>query len=562
MAAYDYIIVGAGSAGCVLANRLSADPACQVLLLEAGGSDLHPFIRMPSAFSLPMNMPRFNWFYHADPSATLQGRALHCPRGKVLGGSSSINGMVWVRGHPGDFDHWHSLGAEGWRYADVLPYFKKSETVTWDDADPTYRGTEGPLTVSRGARANPLYDLLVTAAAQAGFATSDDLNGYQQEGFGPFDMSVQQGVRCSTARAYLQPIRQRRNLTIRTQVQVTRVTFDGHTATGVEFRQGRTRHVASSTTRVILSAGAIGSPQLLQLSGVGPAELLRRHNIPVVHDATEVGANLQDHLEVYCQQATTSPYSLNRQLGLLSKGWIGARWLLQQSGLGATNHFESGGFIRSGYDAGRPDIQYHFLPAAISYDGRAPAEGNGFQLHTGPMQSRSRGSVTIISANAEDHPRIDFNYMAEEHDWQVFRQAIRTARQLFSQSALADVADAEIQPGAQCQTDQQLDAFIASQAESAYHPCGTCRMGSDEQAVVDPTGQVKGVDGLMVVDASIFPQITNGNLNAPTIMVAEKIAAGLTGETLPPESPPVYQPKQHSAGQNQPEQQTTSAPGE
>ena len=524
----------------MLANRLSEQSNCQVLLVEAGGSDFHPFIRMPSAFSLPMNSKRFNWFYHAQPSSALAGRALHCPRGKVIGGSSSINGMVWLRGNRQDFDRWQTLGAAGWSYRDVLPYFKKSERAP-ANLDPSFRGTEGALTVTRGSMSNPLYEAFIAASVEAGFDRSEDLNGHQQEGFGEFEMSVENGIRCSSARAYLRPILKRPNLKVLKNTCVARVLFDGNQARGIRLSRRGTVQELTASTEVILSAGAIGSPQLLQLSGVGNSDHLKRLGIATVMHSPEVGENLQDHLEVYLQQACSPKESLNRQLGLISKGLIGARWMLTQGGLGATNHFEAGGFATSTH-APWPDIQYHFLPAAISYDGRARADSPGFQLHTGPMKSPSRGSVTVCSPDPSVHPRIDFNYMSQDYDWQTFREAIEIGRSIIAQPALAQYthkyAAGELQPGADISTRQEIDEFVRHNAESAYHPCGTCRMGDDEAAVVDSEGCVRGTERLRVIDASIFPEIPNGNLNAPTIMVAEKLADVILGRRLPPESVP------------------------
>ncbi len=539
----DYIIVGAGSAGCVLANRLSEDPGSSVLLIEAGGSDAHPFVRMPSAFSLPVTSPRFNWLFESEPQPGLGGRRLACPRGRVLGGSSSINGMVYVRGHPEDFQRWAALGAEGWSYADVLPYFRKAERlsgVALGSGASAYRGHEGPLTVTRGRKANPLYDALLEAAAAAGYGLSEDLNGYRQEAFGDFEMTVAGGVRMSTARAYLAPAKSRRNLRVARGGLATRVLFDGNGAAGVELRRGRQLSRLSARREVILAAGAIGSPQLLMLSGIGPEAELERHGIPLRQASPDVGANLMDHLELYFQQACTRPVSLNRHLGLISKGAIGARWLLDRGGLGATNHFEAGGFLRSAAGVPWPDIQMHFLPAAVRYDGKVAAPGDGFQLHLGPMQSPSRGRVRLQSADPTAAPSIDFNYMSDPEDWRVFRAALRFGRELFAQAPFDTYRGDELAPGPAADSDHAIDEFVRTHAESAYHPCGTCRMGTDAEAVVDPEGRVQGVPRLRVVDASIFPHITNGNLNAPTIMAAEKVAAAMTDCRLAPDPRPYY----------------------
>jgi len=486
---------------------------------------------MPSAFSLPMNNPRFNWFFESEPEPGLDGRRLHCPRGKVLGGSSSINGMVYVRGHPLDFERWRDLGADGWGYADVLPYFRKAERVAGTQS-PEYRGHEGPLGITRGKKANPLYDTFLTACDEAGYGLSEDLNGYRQEGFGDLEMTVDRGVRCSTARAYLSPAKRRANLTVLSGAQACRIRISAGRAAGVEYQRDGSAGFVGARREVLVAAGAIGSPQLLLLSGIGAEEELAPYGIPVERNLPGVGRNLMDHLEVYFQQACVKPVSLNRWLNPVGKGLIGARWLLDRSGLGTTNHFEVGGFIRSRAGVLWPDIQFHFLPAAVSYDGRSLAAADGFQVHVGPMLSPSRGAVRLRSADPLDKPRISFNYLSSDDDWVVFRSAIRHAREIFAQTAFDGFRGEALSLEDAADDDASIDAFIRGNAESAYHPCGTCRMGGDADAVVDPECRVHGLEGLRVIDASVFPHITNGNLNAPTIMLAEKVADMIRGERL------------------------------
>ncbi|WP_299982290.1 choline dehydrogenase [uncultured Ruegeria sp.] len=522
----DFVIVGAGSAGCAMAYRLS-EAGASVLVIEHGGTDAGPFIQMPAALSYPMNMSRYDWGYKSEPEPHLNNRRLACPRGKVIGGSSSINGMVYVRGHARDFDTWADMGADGWSFADVLPYYKRMET--WHDGghggDHTWRGSDGPLHVSRGPRENPLFKAFVDAGQQAGYEVTDDYNGEKQEGFGPMEQTVWKGRRWSAANAYLKPALKRDNCDI-IRGLAARVIIENGRATGVELVRGGKREVIRARREVVLAASSINSPKLLMLSGVGPAAQLAEHGIEVVADRHGVGANLQDHLELYIQQASLQPITLYKHWNLISKGLIGAQWLFTKTGLGASNQFESAAFIRSNPGVEYPDIQYHFLPIAVRYDGQAAAEGHGFQAHVGPMRSPSRGAVTLRSARAEDAPVIRFNYMSHDSDWADFRTCIRLTREIFGQDAFKPFAGKEIQPGKAVQTDEELDAFIAEHAESAYHPCGTCRMGraDDKNAVVDPQGRVIGVDGLRVADSSIFPQITNGNLNAPSIMVGEKIS--------------------------------------
>jgi choline dehydrogenase len=531
----DYVIVGAGSAGCALAYRLS-EAGHRVLVIEHGGTDMGPFIQMPAALSYPMNMSLYDWGYKSEPEQHLGGRELVCPRGKVIGGSSSINGMVYVRGHAGDYNHWAESGARGWSYADVLPYFKRMET--WHDGghggDPDWRGTDGPLHISRGPRDNPLHDAFVEAGRQAGYPVTGDYNGQQQEGFGPMEMTVWKGRRWSAANAYLRPALKRDTCDV-IRALARRIVIEEGRATGVEVERGGKVEVIRANREVIVSASSLNSPKLLMLSGIGPAVHLAEHGIDVVADRPGVGQNLQDHLEVYMQMACSQPITLYKYWNLLGKGLVGAQWLFTKTGLGASNQFESAAFIRSDKGVEYPDIQYHFLPMAVRYDGQAAAEGHGFQAHVGPMRSPSRGNVSLRSSDPKAAPKILFNYMSTEQDWEDFRKCIRLTREIFSQDAFKPFVKHEIQPGNELQSDDEIDSFIREHAESAYHPCGTCKMGAedDPMAVVDPECRVIGVDGLRVADSSIFPRITNGNLNGPSIMTGEKAADHILGRRLP-----------------------------
>ncbi len=530
MTAADYIVVGAGSGGCAVAWRL-AEAGHSVLVVEPGGSDAGPFIQMPGALSYPMNMARYDWGYHTEPEPHLGGRRLACPRGRVLGGSSSINGMVYVRGHACDYDHWAEMGADGWRFADVLPYFQRMEN--WQGGPPdAWRGHGGPLHVSRGARANPLFDAFIAAGQQAGYPATADYNGARQEGFGAMEATIHRGQRWSAARAYLRPALATGRAAL-VRGEVARVSFDAaQRATGVVLRDGR---ALQARAEVVLAASSLNTPKLLMLSGIGPGAELAAHGISPRADRAGVGRNLQDHLELYLQYAARQPITLARYWSPWGKAWVGAQWLLARRGPGASNQFEACAFIRSRAGVAYPDIQYHFLPIAVRYDGQAVAAGHGFQTHVGPMRSASRGQVTLASADPSAAPRIRFNYLSTAQDWADFRRCIRLTRELMAQPAFAPYLDHEIQPGADAQDDAALDGFIRDHVESAYHPCGTARMGraDDPGAVVDPQGRVIGVDGLRVADSSIFPRITNGNLNAPSIMVGEKIADHILGRRLP-----------------------------
>ena len=535
----DFIIVGAGSAGCAMAYRLSEEASNKVLVIEYGGTDAGPLIQMPAALSYPMNMKTYDWGFQSEPEPHLGNRRLATPRGKVIGGSSSINGMVYVRGHARDFDHWEESGAKGWSYADVLPYYKRQEN--WHDGghggDPNWRGTDGPLHVTRGPRENPLFQAFVDAGKQAGYEVTGDYNGEKQEGFGPMEQTVWNGRRWSAANAYLKPALKRPNVEI-IRAFARKIVIEDGKAVGVEIERGGKIEVVRASREVIISASSINSPKLLMLSGIGPAEHLKSHGIDVVADRAGVGQNLQDHLEMYIQQASLQPITLYKHWNLFSKALIGAQWLFTKTGLGASNQFESAAFIRSKAGVDYPDIQYHFLPIAVRYDGQAAAEGHGFQAHVGPMRSPSRGQITLKSADPKDAPRIFFNYMSTDQDWEDFRRCIRLTREIFGQNAFKPYAGKEIQPGSAYQSDAELDEVIKEHAESAYHPCGTCKMGAadDPMAVVDPEMRVIGVDNLRLADSSVFPRITNGNLNAPSIMVGEKASDHILGKEMLPRS--------------------------
>ncbi len=539
---YDYIIVGGGSAGCALANRLSADPATKVLVLEAGRPDWiwDVFIHMPAALTMVIGNRFYDWKYFSEPEPFMGGRRVSHGRGKVLGGSSSINGMIFQRGNPMDLERWAAdPGMKDWDYAHCLPYFKKMESCL-AGAD-EWRGGDGPLILERGPARNPLFGAFFAAAQQAGYPITKDVNGFQQEGFARFDRNIHKGRRWSAARAYLHPVKNRPNLTVQCLAHVNKVLFEGTTAVGVEYQRfGRTHRVRAN--EVILSGGAINTPQLLQLSGVGNAKELAALGIDVVKDLPGVGENLQDHLEVYVQHASRKPVSLNPALKWRNRPLIGLQWLLARKGPAATNHFEGGGFARSNEDVEYPNLMFHFLPLAVRYDGSRPTAGHGYQVHIGPMYSDARGSVKIKSADPREHPALRFNYLSTDQDRREWVEAIRVAREILKQPAFDEFNDGEISPGPDVRTDEEILAWVAKDAETAYHPSCTAKMGIDEMSVVDPTTmKVHGVEGLRAVDASVMPYVTNGNIYAPVMMVAEKAADLILGNTpLAPSDAPYY----------------------
>lgn len=537
---FDYIVVGAGSAGSILANRLSADGRYRVLVLEFGGKDNSVYIQMPLAFSIPLNKSRYDWGLHTEPEPGINGRAIHQARGKVIGGSSSINGMAHVRGCAGDYEEWVAQGAEGWSYHEVLPYFKRAEDCLYG-AD-AYRAIGGPVGVCNGNdMRNPLYGAFVEAGRQAGYGQTRDYNGYRQEGFCRMDMSVRGGIRSSTANAHLKPAIKRDNVHLEMHALATRIIMEGKHATGVEYRKGSNTVRAQARREVILSASAFNSPKLLMLSGIGPADHLREHGIEVVHDLPGVGRNLHDHLEVLVQQECLQNITLNGWLNPLAQLYIGARWYFFKTGLGASNQFESTGYIRSRAGLKYPDLQYHFLAGAIAYDGSSAIKGHGYQAHLGANKPKSRGWIRLKSSEPDAPPEIVFNYLQEEEDRAAFRRGIRLTREIFAQPAFDPYRGREIGPGDSVQSDDELDDWVARNSETAYHPCGSCRIGSDPMAVVDPECRVHGVEGLRVIDSSIIPVVTNGNINAPTLMIGEKGADLVLGHRLlEPSDAPVY----------------------
>ena len=540
---YDYIIVGGGSAGSALANRLSEDPNKSVLVLEAGRMDSwwDVYIHMPAALTFPIGNKHYDWMYSSEPEPHMNNRRVTAGRGKVIGGSSSINGMIFQRGNPLDYEKWSKEpGMSNWDYAHCLPYFKKMENAKGRDSE--WRGTSGPLEVNKGKVKNPLFGAFFSAAQQAGYPLTEDVNGFQQEGFAPFDGSVRNGRRLSAAGAYLHPVMHRTNLTVKTRTLATKIRFEGKKAVGVDALVKGKKRVAYDCDEVILCGGAINSPQLLQLSGVGNSEHLNSVGVETVHHLPGVGENLQDHLEVYVQHACKQPVSLNPNLAFWRRPFIGAAWLFLRKGPGASNHFEGGGFARSNEDVDYPNLMFHFLPIAVRYDGTAPEGGHGYQVHIGPMYSNARGSVKIKSDDPTQAPAILFNYLSTDEDKREWIEAVHVARNILGQSAFDPYSDGEISPGPSVSTDEEILEWVREDGETAYHPSCTCKMGLDDMSVVHPDSlKVHGIEGVRVVDASVMPVVTNANIYAPTMMIAEKAADLIKGNNpLPSEEIAFY----------------------
>jgi len=543
---FDFVIIGGGSAGSCLGNRLSSDRGNRVLVLEAGRPD-YPwdvFIQMPAALTYPIGSRFYDWKYESEPEPFMNGRRIYHARGKVLGGSSSINGMIFQRGNPLDYERWGAdPGMETWDYAHCLPYFKRMETCLAAERDDPWRGHSGPLVLERGPATNPLFGAFFEACQQAGYHLTDDVNGFRQEGFAPFDRNIHNGKRLSAARAYLHPVMHRKNLEVHTRAFVTKIVFEGTRAVGVEYTTGRSatpKRVRAG--EVVLSGGAINSPQTLMLSGIGPGAHLKEHGIEVVADLPGVGENLQDHLEVYVQYSSTQPVSVAPYMKLWRRPFVGAEWLFFKKGPGATNHFEGGGFARSNDDVAYPNLMFHFLPIAIRYDGSAPSSDHGYQVHIGPMYSDARGTIRLKSADPREHPAMAFNYLSTDQDRREWVEGIHVARTILNQPAMAPFNGGEISPGPSVSTDEEILDWVKRDGETALHPSCTAKMGAGEMAVVDPlTMGVHGVEGLTVVDASVFPYVTNGNIYAPVMMTAEKAADLILGNTpLAPDPEPFY----------------------